>query len=64
MRTGENAPELGLYISNCCDYEAIFDLNDCLTRCMKCSSLCLWDLEEKLVSMDELEATESQVEVA
>jgi hypothetical protein len=60
MRTGEDVRELGLYISDCCNQEVIFDFNDSFTRCPKCQGLCWWDLDEKLVSWDDLETLERE----
>jgi hypothetical protein len=64
MRTGEDVKELGLYMSSCCNQEMIFGRNDVFTRCPACQALCWWDLDEKLVSYDEFEEAECEVEVA
>jgi len=61
MKTSEMASELGLYVSECCDVELIFDKGDTLCRCPRCERLCGWDLLENLVIPEEIEeyATEA-----
>ena len=49
MRTGEDVRELGLYVSDCCLEELLFDKDDSFSRCPRCSSLCGWELIETLV---------------
>jgi hypothetical protein len=34
----------------------IFEVGSTFTRCPKCGGLCLWEIEEKLVRPEELEA--------
>ena len=63
MRTGEDVRELGLYLSSCCASEMIFGARDCFSRCPHCEALCWWDLEEKLVSWEEMQEQE-ELEVA
>jgi hypothetical protein len=53
MRTGNSVTELGLYASDCCSAELIFDTGDTFTRCPECNRLCIWELEEEIVTMDE-----------
>jgi hypothetical protein len=48
MRTSEDVYELGLYISECCGEEFIFDGGDTFRRCPRCQHLCNWDLESKI----------------
>jgi hypothetical protein len=55
MKTSEDVRTLGLYASNCCGEEIIFDTNDCFSRCPRCEGLCEWELVEDLISCDELE---------
>ena len=55
MKTGEIARELGLYASQCCNAELIFDTGDTFLRCPQCSYLCAWEMEEEIVSQDEFE---------
>src|SRR6266436_1623553 len=47
MKTGETVTDLGLYTSECCSEELIFDTDDCFLRCQSCSRPCLWELEEE-----------------
>ena len=56
MRTDEMVSELGLYRSKCCSEELIFDVGDDFGRCPKCQSLCDWQLEDELISHEELNA--------
>jgi hypothetical protein len=55
-RTSEDVRELGLYSSECCGEELVFEVDDTFTRCPKCEGLCLWELEANLVRPEELEA--------
>ena len=55
MKTGQPVTGLGLYISECCGAELIFDTGDLFLNCPQCSRLCLWALEEEIVSQDEFE---------
>lgn len=61
MRTGENAPELALYSSSCCEEEMIFDGNDRFCRCPRCEGLCEWDLIEPVISWSQLDEMAEQV---
>jgi hypothetical protein len=54
MRTSETVTELGLYNSECCSEELIFDVGDAFRRCPKCHALCVWELEDEVVSPDEV----------
>ena len=60
MRTSDVAPELGLYASECCNVELIFDKGDTFCRCPKCEHLCGWDLLENLVMAEEIEEYASE----
>jgi hypothetical protein len=60
MKTSEDVRDLGLYSSDCCGEELIFDVDDTFIRCPKCEGLCLWELEERLVHPDELEVEAPQ----
>ena len=55
MKTGETVRDLGLYASECCNVELIFDISDTFLRCPQCNQLCAWQIEEEIVSHDELE---------
>jgi len=55
MKTSETALELGLYLSDCCGEELIFDIGDNFCRCPKCHGACKWALIEPLVAFDELD---------
>jgi hypothetical protein len=55
MKTGERVTDLALYVSECCGEELIFDRGDSFVRCPQCSSLCVWELEEEIISHDEFE---------
>jgi hypothetical protein len=58
MKTSATVVELGLYVSECCDEELVFDIGDTFCRCPKCEGLCEWELVEPLVPLDEPEAVE------
>jgi hypothetical protein len=55
MKTGQKVTGLGLYATECCSAELIFDTGDVFLSCPQCSHRCLWELEEEIVSLDELE---------
>ena len=55
MRTSERVEELAVYASACCKEEALFDRNDCFSRCPKCERLCFWVYVEPVVSWTQLE---------
>jgi len=44
MKTGIDAKEGGTYVSECCDYEVEFSVDQTFTRCPKCSGLTTWEL--------------------
>jgi hypothetical protein len=44
MKTGEDVRELGLYATECCLQEALFDSGDCFSRCPQCANLCDWEV--------------------
>ena len=53
MKTGQDVRELGLYASDCCLQELLFDRNDSFSRCPRCSGLCEWELVDSVVSWQE-----------
>jgi hypothetical protein len=58
MKTFDDVRTLGLYASDCCGEELIFDEDDCFSRCPRCAQLCGWELVEVVVSWTELEHME------
>jgi hypothetical protein len=46
MNTGTDAKEAGLYVSTCCNYEAMFAEGETLVRCPECSGLTTWEFQE------------------
>ena len=54
-KTSESVQELGLYESDCCSQEMIFDRNDCFSRCPRCERRCEWFMLESLVTVVEFE---------
>ena len=52
MKTGETVETLGLYISECCDEEATFDVGDTFLRCPRCQYACDWEFESEVDSGD------------
>ena len=59
MKTSETVMECGLYSTDCCNKEQIFDVDDTFTRCPACMSLCEWDLNEQLVTCEEFDGNEA-----
>ena len=68
MRISEDVLDLGLYTSDCCSQELIFDTGDTFCRCPRCENLCRWELESRITPIDSLEtdvtAEESQYAAA
>ena len=60
MKTSETVVDLGLYASDCCGEELIFDIGDTFYRCPKCQGLCEWELVEEIVPLDQLDTIGSQ----
>ncbi len=54
-KTSQTVLERGLYISECCEKEQIFEVGDIFTRCLKCMALTEWELDRKLVWCEELD---------
>ena len=54
MKTGQDVRGLGLYASDCCLQELLFDQNDSFSRCPRCSRLCEWELVDSVVSWQEM----------
>jgi hypothetical protein len=46
--TCEDVRELGLYATDCCGEELIFDKGDTFWRCPACRHLCTWDLQARI----------------
>jgi hypothetical protein len=46
MKTGTDAQQEGVYLSECCEYETAFVEGQTFTRCPRCSSLTRWELVE------------------
>jgi hypothetical protein len=57
-KTGQTVKERGLYISECCDNEQIFEIGDSFTRCLKCMALTEWELDSELLTVDELDSSD------
>ena len=55
MKTGQTVEALGLYSSECCNEELIFAIGDSFSRCPQCQHLCVWELEDEIVTAEELE---------
>jgi hypothetical protein len=46
MKTSQDVLQPGLYTSECCGSEKIFEDNDVFERCPHCMSLCKWEFIE------------------
>jgi hypothetical protein len=53
MRTSETVTVSGFYISECCGEELTFDVGDTFQRCPKCEALCVWELEDEVVPLQQ-----------
>ncbi len=47
MKTGTEANHKGLYSSECCDCEVIFETGQTLTRCPRCGALTVWEITDE-----------------
>jgi hypothetical protein len=45
VKTSQTVSELGLYASECCKAESIFDIGATFSRCPKCLGLCEWEFQ-------------------
>jgi hypothetical protein len=55
MKTGQIVDGLGLYSSECCSAELIFDEGDTLIRCPQCNLSCNWEIENQVFRPEDLE---------
>jgi hypothetical protein len=46
MKTSQDVVKPGLYMSDCCGQEQMFDKDEVFQRCPQCHSLCEWELVE------------------
>jgi len=60
-RTGDTAKELGLYVTECCGIELLFENGDTFCRCPKCSALCEWEMVDVVVPWTALEQEDPMV---
>jgi hypothetical protein len=58
MRTGDSVEGLGVYASDCCGHEAIFEQEDWFPRCPECQRLCKWKLVASVMTMGETGETD------
>jgi hypothetical protein len=56
VKTGQDVHELGLYSSDCCLQETLFDKDDSFSRCPRCLRLCEWELVDAVVPLGETAA--------
>lgn len=60
MRTSEDVRNLGVYASECCGEEMIFETGDTFCRCPRCHRLCQWGLIKTLVTAAQFEDLETK----
>jgi hypothetical protein len=53
MNTGKTVDTLGLYSTECCNVELIFDIGDTFVRCPRCSRLSEWELQDEIVNLQD-----------
>jgi len=51
MNTGDNTRILGLYATDCCEYELIMDTDEQFPRCLNCQLSCEWKLVEEVFQL-------------
>ena len=52
MKTGNSADLEGMYVSECCSFEKTFVEDETFTRCPRCSSLTIWELQDEFDLQD------------
>ena len=50
MKTGTTVEEPGLYSTECCSKEFVFDVGDTFSRCPRCKHLCEWEYEDEAIA--------------
>jgi hypothetical protein len=50
MKTSQDVVKPGLYMSECCGHEQMFDESEVFHRCPNCQGLCEWELVEAPVA--------------
>jgi hypothetical protein len=60
-RTGDTATELGLYATECCGIELLFEIDDTFCRCPKCSAISKWEMVDVVVPWTALEQEDPMV---
>ena len=55
MKTGKDVRETGLYASDCCVQELLFEQEDSFSRCPRCMRLCEWELVDSVVAWHEMQ---------
>jgi hypothetical protein len=58
MKTSQDAPVSGVYVSECCEVQLMFSEGNTLWRCPKCERLCNWDLMTTTMIANRLESKE------
>jgi hypothetical protein len=64
MKSLESVRTLGLYSSACCKEEIIFNMNESFFHCPECESSCRWDLVEQVVSWQEMDDFDHELQAA
>jgi len=54
VKTGQDVREFGLYASDCCVQEVLFDKDDSFSRCPRCLRLCEWEPVDAAVASQEM----------
>jgi hypothetical protein len=54
VKTGQDVRESGLYASDCCAAEMLFDSDDSFSRCPRCLRLCEWEPVDSVVAWEEM----------
>lgn len=63
MKTGVDVQKLGLYASDCCMQETLFDANECFSRCPQCTNLCEWELVDIESSSKDIRVLKEKVSI-
>ena len=51
MKTGQDVPASGLYISDCCNIEIVLKKDASFPRCTRCNALSVWELADEDIDL-------------
>jgi hypothetical protein len=64
MKTGRDATQPGLYISECCLSEVTYEKGQMFARCPRCSALTIWEFVKPMPGRQVAVHNETQEDIA